>query len=248
MNFNRPKRAYLDIADPKRRMEFQYNPIKIDDEKGAEYTTSHGVGTSHGVPQFSHGKERTLKFDLILDVFKRTESNRPPGDVEEKIKILRALEYPRKGDGLIKRSPSKVIFTMGRLVVYGVVKSASVHIETWDHRLNIMRAMVSLEIQEVPLKASINNEDILGNAMFVSTGADKAAMPIVKLNHPTPKEPKVAKHQVPKHKPKTGHKSSHGKPHHDPKPKGHPPTPPAPPPTVARTPGRGLVERGRGLS
>lgn len=177
----KPVRAFIDVTDPDARrfisqvlkqkggrFHFQYNPESVKDSKGVEYDEANPLGYSHPQLQFTHGQARVVSFTLVLDVFKRTMSNELPPAVEEQVKFLRSLEYPRKGSGSIHRSPPRVCLTIGRLVVYGVVRKAEPSYQTWDQSLNLIRATMDMEIQETPLKATMTNRDILSSGMFLS--------------------------------------------------------------------------------
>ena len=71
-----PIKGYLVDADTGERLEFQYNPNSISDEKSTDYATIKIPGMSHPRYQYVAGGARQLNFKISLfmkDVKKNVE-------------------------------------------------------------------------------------------------------------------------------------------------------------------------------
>lgn len=87
------------------RLEFQYNPDEITDEKSTDFATIKVPGMSHPRYQYVAGEARKIAFKLVF--FK--------GPVREKVAWLRSLLYPQHEKTMLKNAPHKVLFFLGDL-------------------------------------------------------------------------------------------------------------------------------------
>ena len=97
--------GYLVDVATRERLEFQYNPDEITDEKSTDFATIKVPGMSHPRYQFVAGEARKISFKLIL--FK--------GPVKQKVAWLRSLLYPRHEKTMLKHAPHKVMLYFGDL-------------------------------------------------------------------------------------------------------------------------------------
>ncbi len=100
-----PTPGFLVDLETRERLEFQYNPSEITDEKTAHYATVRVPGLSHPKYQFVAGGERRIAFTLHL--FK--------GHIQERIAWLQSLLYPEEAETFPKRAPYRVLLMMGDL-------------------------------------------------------------------------------------------------------------------------------------
>jgi hypothetical protein len=98
-------KGYLVDVENRERLEFQYNPSEIGDDKAANYADIKVPGISHPKHQFIAGGSRRITFKLFL--FK--------GDVKQKIAWLQSLLYPEHSGTMLKSPPHRVIFIFGEL-------------------------------------------------------------------------------------------------------------------------------------
>jgi hypothetical protein len=98
-------KGYLVDAETRERLEFQYNPGEIGDDKAAHFADLKVPGISHPKHQFISGGNRRITFKLFL--FK--------GDVKQRVAWLQSLLYPEHSGAMLKSSPHRVIFIFGEL-------------------------------------------------------------------------------------------------------------------------------------
>lgn len=97
--------GYLVDVVTRERLEFQYNPDEITDEKSTDFATIKVPGMSHPRYQFVAGEARKISFKLAL--FK--------GPVKEKAAWLQSLLYPQHEKTTLRNAPHKVLFFLGDL-------------------------------------------------------------------------------------------------------------------------------------
>mgnify|MGYP001156676434 CR=1 FL=1 len=97
--------AYLVDVDTGERLEFQYNPNDITDEKSTAYAAVKVPGMSHPRYQFVAGEARKIAFKV--EFFK--------GQVKENVRWLQSLQYPDHGGPMLKNAPHRVLFIFGDL-------------------------------------------------------------------------------------------------------------------------------------
>lgn len=98
-------KGYLVDVDTGERLEFQYNPSNISDEKSTTYAAIKIPGMSHPRYQYVAGEPRRITFKIEL--FK--------GAVKQKVDWLRSLQYPEHSGTMLKNAPHKVLFIFGDL-------------------------------------------------------------------------------------------------------------------------------------
>jgi len=87
------------------RLEFQYNPDEIADEKSTDFAAIKVPGMSHPRYQYVAGEARRITFKVSF--FK--------GPVKEKVAWLQSLLYPKHEKTMLKNAPHKVLFFLGDL-------------------------------------------------------------------------------------------------------------------------------------
>lgn len=87
------------------RLDFQYNPDEITDEKSTDFATIKVPGMSHPRYQYVAGEARRITFKLVF--FK--------GPVKQKVAWLQSLLYPKHEKTMLKNAPHKVLFFLGDL-------------------------------------------------------------------------------------------------------------------------------------
>ena len=97
--------AHLVDVQTRQRLEFQYNPNDIVDEKSTAYATIKIPGLSHPRYQYVAGEPRKITFKLQF--FK--------GPVKERVDWLRSLLYPEHEGTKLKSPPHRVLFLFGEL-------------------------------------------------------------------------------------------------------------------------------------
>lgn len=97
--------GYLVDVDTGERLQFQYNPSEITDEKGTEYASIKIPGMSHPRYQYVSGEPR--KISLRIGLFK--------GPVKEQVHWLRSLLYPEHAGTMLKNAPHRVLLIFGDL-------------------------------------------------------------------------------------------------------------------------------------
>ena len=98
-------KAYLVDVDTGQRMEFQYNPNEIIDEKSTAYAAIKVPGMGLPRYQFVAGEARKISFKV--EFFK--------GPVKEKVQWLQSLQYPDHTGTALKNAPHRVLFIFGDL-------------------------------------------------------------------------------------------------------------------------------------
>jgi hypothetical protein len=97
--------GYLVDVDTGERLEFQYNPSEITDEKGTDYAAIKIPGMSHPRYQYIAGEPR--KICLRIGLFK--------GPVKDQVHWLRSLLYPEHAGTMLKNAPHRVLLIFGDL-------------------------------------------------------------------------------------------------------------------------------------
>ncbi len=97
--------GFLVDVETRERLEFQYNPSEISDNKSARYTDIAIPGISHPRIQYAAGGNRRITFKLFF--FKE--------NVKEKVTWLQSLLYPEHSGTTLKSPPHRVIFIFGEL-------------------------------------------------------------------------------------------------------------------------------------
>ena len=97
--------AYLVDYDTRERLEFQYNPNEIVDDKATDYAAIKIPGMSHPRYQYVAGEARKISFKSVW--FK--------GDVKKKVHWLRSLLYPEHAGTMLKNAPHRVLLFFGDL-------------------------------------------------------------------------------------------------------------------------------------
>ncbi len=101
----KPITAHLVDVVTRERLEFQYNPNEIVDEKSTAYAAIKIPGLSHPRYQYVAGEPRKISFQLRF--FK--------GPVQESVDWLRSLLYPEHSGTMLKGAPHRVLFLFGDL-------------------------------------------------------------------------------------------------------------------------------------
>ncbi len=145
--------AYLVDYDTRERLEFQYNPNEIVDDKGTDYATIKIPGMSHPRYQFVAGEPRKINFKVVF--FK--------GDVKKKVHWLRSLLYPEHAGTMLKNAPHRVLFFFGDLYpgVLCIVKQVRARYFHLFGREDLMpeHAEVDLQLEEY-VKQSVSYKDV----------------------------------------------------------------------------------------
>lgn len=97
--------GYLVDVDTGERLEFQYNPSEITDEKGTDYAAIKIPGLSHPRYQYVAGEARRIS--LRIGLFK--------GPVKQQVHWLRSLLYPEHAGTMLKNAPHRVLLIFGDL-------------------------------------------------------------------------------------------------------------------------------------
>ena len=98
-------KAYLIDVETRERLEFQYNPSEIGDDKSANYADIAIPGISHPRQQYVSGGARRIAFKLFF--FK--------GEVKQQVNWLQSLLYPEHSGTTLKSAPHRTIFVFGEL-------------------------------------------------------------------------------------------------------------------------------------
>lgn len=135
--------GYLVDTETRERLEFQYNPSAISDDKSTAYASIQIPGMSHPRYQFVAGEARRIAFKIEL--FK--------GPVKQKAQWLRSLQYPEHSGTMLKNAPHKVLFVFGDLYADLLCIVRSVNIRYFDlfdqENLLPQRAEIDLALEEV---------------------------------------------------------------------------------------------------
>ena len=98
-------KGYLVDVETRERVEFQFNPDDIADDKSTDYAVVRIPGMSHPRYQYVSGKPRKIAFKVKL--FK--------GPVRDKVHWLRSLLYPEHSGTMLKHAPHRVLLFLGEL-------------------------------------------------------------------------------------------------------------------------------------
>ena len=101
----KPIKGFLVDVDTGDKLEFQYNPDDIIDEKSTAFAPIKVPGMSHPRYQFVAGEPRKIGFRLSF--FKE--------DVKSSVDWIRSLLYPEHAGTMLKNAPHKVLFMFGDL-------------------------------------------------------------------------------------------------------------------------------------
>jgi hypothetical protein len=143
MNFElRTIKSYLVDLDTGERLEFQYNPSSIGDEKSTDYAAIKIPGMSHPRYQYVAGAPRKIAFKVEL--FK--------GPVKQKVDWLRSLQYPEHAGTMLKNAPHRVLLIFGDLYpgVTCIVRQVKARFFGLFDRSNLLpqRAEVDIVLEE----------------------------------------------------------------------------------------------------
>lgn len=134
--------GYLVDADTGDRLEFQYNPSNISDEKSTNYAETKIPGMSHPRYQYVSGEPRRIVFKIEL--FKDS--------VKQKVDWLRSLQYPEHSGSMLRNAPHRVILIFGDLYpgVTCIVRAVKVrYFGMFDpNNLEPQRAEVDITLEE----------------------------------------------------------------------------------------------------
>ena len=148
-----PFKGYLVDADTGERLEFQYNPNSISDEKSTDYATIKIPGMSHPRYQYVAGEPRRIAFKVEL--FK--------GPVKQKVDWLRSLQYPEHAGTMLKNAPHRVLLIFGDLYpgVTCIVRQVKARFFGLFDRDNLLpqRAEVDIVLEEY-VDRSINWSEV----------------------------------------------------------------------------------------
>jgi len=140
-------------AENRERLEFQYNPSEIGDDKTAHYADIKIPGMSHPKYQFVAGGARQISFTLSF--FK--------GEVKQQVAWLQSLLYPEHSGTMLKSPPHRVIFILGELypgIVCIVRQVKARYFNLFDQNsLAPQQAEVDITLEEW-VEGSINYGDI----------------------------------------------------------------------------------------
>jgi len=148
-----PIKGYLVDADTGDRLEFQYNPNNISDEKSTSYAAVKIPGMSHPRYQYVAGEPRRIVFKVEL--FKES--------VKQKVDWLRSLQYPEHAGSMLKNAPHRVVLIFGDLYpgvtcIVRMVKAR--YFGLFDQtKLAPQRAEVDITLEEV-VDQSVNWSEV----------------------------------------------------------------------------------------
>jgi len=146
-------KGYLVDAETNERLEFQYNPSAITDEKSTSYAAIKIPGMSHPRYQYVSGEPRRISFKIEL--FKE--------DVKQKALWLQSLQYPEHSGSMMKNAPHRVILIFGDLYpgVTCIVKQVKVRFFSLFDQENLkpLRAEVDISLEEY-VDESINFSEV----------------------------------------------------------------------------------------
>lgn len=97
--------GYIVDVVTRERLEFQYNPDEITDEKSTDFAAIKVPGMSHPRYQYVAGEARKISFKLSF--FK--------GPVKQNVAWLQSLLYPQHEKTMLRSAPHKVLFFFGDL-------------------------------------------------------------------------------------------------------------------------------------
>lgn len=112
-----PTKAYIcEIANPRKKVEFHFNPTSIRFSKTAEFRRQPRPGARQPPVQFAGSAPTELKLDLLLDAMER----QPDSDVQPKVEQLLDWTNPTSQSRSTRSpSPPELQFTWGSLVIGG---------------------------------------------------------------------------------------------------------------------------------
>ena len=135
------------------RLEFQYNPDEITDEKSTDFAAIKVPGMSHPRYQYVAGEARKITFKLVF--FK--------GPVKESVDWLRSLLYPEHEGTMLKNAPHRVLFLFGDLYpgVLCVVRQVKARFFHMFDRESLLPQRAEAEIQlEEYVDRSVNYAEV----------------------------------------------------------------------------------------
>ncbi len=147
-------RGYLVDVETHERLEFQYNPSEIGEDKAAHYVDIKIPGISHPKYQFVAGNSRQIAFKVFL--FK--------GEVKQQVAWLQSLLYPEHSGTMLKAPPHRVIFIFGELYpgVVCIVRNVKArYFNLFDNSLAPQQAEVDITLDEW-VEKSINYNIVRG--------------------------------------------------------------------------------------
>lgn len=139
-----PQKAYLVDVDQSGggRLEFQFAPADLSDEKGVVFAKMRVPGLSHPRLQYVAGDARVLQFTVTF--------YRVP-DLRQRVRWLQSLQYPEHTGNAISSAPHRVMLLFGSLFqdVVWVVPSVKVkYSHPFTAALEPLRADVEMTLEE----------------------------------------------------------------------------------------------------
>lgn len=151
-----PVKGVLVDVVTRERLEFQYNPNDITDQKDTTYGTATIPGMSHPRYQFVAGGARKVGFSVSFYTFDNT--------VKARCDWLRSLLYPERAGSMLKNAPHRILFLFGQLYTgdsQWVMRDVKIHYSTLFDPKTLLprRADVELLLEEFA-EGSINASDV----------------------------------------------------------------------------------------
>ena len=147
--------GFLIDIENRERLEFQFNPSEIGDDKSASYADIAIPGISHPRHQYISGGGRRVTFKLSF--FK--------GDVKKQVAWLQSIMYPEHSGTTLKSPPHRVIFIFGELYseIVCIVRNVKVrYFSLFDREsLSPQQAEVDITLEEW-IDESVNYNTIRG--------------------------------------------------------------------------------------
>jgi hypothetical protein len=134
--------AYIVDLYTGERLEFQFAPNDLREEKSGAWASSRVPGQSHPRYQFTAGGARTLQF--TLDLYRLD-------DLEQRVRWLQSLEYPEYEQQILSAPPHLVAFLFGTLyedVAWMVTSVKNRYFELFTPGLKPLRAEVDIQLEE----------------------------------------------------------------------------------------------------
>lgn len=145
--------GYLIDIEDRERLEFQYNPNEIVDDKSVQFADIAIPGVSHPRHQYVSGGNRRITFRLFFFM----------GDVKKRVSWLQSLMYPEHYGTVLKSPPHRVILVFGELYpeVVCIVRNVKVRYFSLFDRQNLapLQAEVDIVLDE-DIAESVNRHNI----------------------------------------------------------------------------------------
>jgi len=144
-----PKMQLTRLDDPSLILTAQYNPEELSETGGAEYARQTVPGLSHKVKQFTHTKDRTLKFSLRFLAIDLGESG-CQSLVEAREFIITSC-YPRKSAGLVASggAPRMMFVWPNYFALMCVITDWSIKSQMFNTQGQLTDLMMDLTVEEI---------------------------------------------------------------------------------------------------